>query len=987
MIRERCERGGRRPRTLAALGAVTVTLGVSLVASIPSAASTVILSQEWEHGLASETPSATENDPLTGKPNQWLVFSGGFPEVGGAHTEGPGQGTQDTEQVGNDGRSGWPAAVKFFGDGGAETSDTPASDRHNLWHVQLEPQNVSINPFIASNLISLPSGDTTSLPAPPNGKNVAWFGAPSSGTFCGTLEEVEANPPNKEAISKSEKNGCTTKIDEEEKPLGGAGAGGTVEEGELVSPPFSLEGQASAALHFNSWFEIEGVEANLFDVMEIDYTTDEGTATDPFKWHEAGTLNPANNTGGESFENFTDEGRNTLGGWRPVLVNLTPAAGSAHVRVRFVFDTWDVLFNGFRGWLIDDVRAVAPSDAVAPELAAVDVCTAGTTPSVTVIRGKNFVVGSKVKLNGTEETAQTPSATRIEIPPIGSGSHTLQVIGPEGLASNEFTVEQPESCASPAIELLPATAEATVGASAEVKATVTEDSGPVKGLAVSFEVAGANPGSGSAATGENGEATFTYVGANKGTDHVVASFVGSGKGTYSSAEVTRTWKPKPASSTTTTVLSGEGKSEQPLTVKEGASVTDQATIAGTNAATATGTVEYNVYSDNACTKSVASAGKVTVSAGKAPASTSETLAPGTYFWQASYSGDENNAASKSACGSETVTVKEPPPSPPPPKLELPQPPAISTKVGSPFAITATVTEGGVAQAGVPVTFRVTGANPQTASIASNSAGQSTFAYTGANTGADHIVASFIDKAGQTVISNEVSETWAAAVVIPSKEEKKTLKDLAAPVLGKTVNVEPVSGIVFIKPPPGATLSRARPWSGLAPVQPLASDALSKGVGFLPLTEARQIPVGSTLDTSEGVVKLQTASATAAKQLGEFSAGIFTVLQARRQKGLINLTIVNTSSKSVCATLGKKAQAAARHLSHKVLGLLKGSAHGKYTTNGTYSAATVRGTIWSVANRCDGTLTAVTRGVVSVRDFARRKTITLRAGQHYLAKAP
>jgi hypothetical protein len=75
------------------------------------------------------------------------------------------------------------------------------------------------------------------------------------------------------------------------------------------------------------------------------------------------------------------------------------------------------------------------------------------------------------------------------------------------------------------------------------------------------------------------------------------------------------------------------------------------------------------------------------------------------------------------------------------------------------------------------------------------------------------------------------------------------------------------------------------------------------------------------------------------------------------------------------------------VSHRVLGLLKGSAHGKYTTTGTYSAATVRGTIWSVANRCDGTFTAVTRGVVSVRDLVRRKTITLRAGQHYLAKAP
>jgi hypothetical protein len=328
--------------------------------------------------------------------------------------------------------------------------------------------------------------------------------------------------------------------------------------------------------------------------------------------------------------------------------------------------------------------------------------------------------------------------------------------------------------------------------------------------------------------------------------------------------------------------------------------------------------------------------------------------------------------------------------PRPPKVELPPPGTISTTVGSPFAITATVTEGGVPQAGVPVTFSVTGANPQTASAASDSAGHATFSYAGVKTGIDHIVASFVDKAGQTVVSNEVSEIWAAKAVIPAKEEKKkTLADLAAPVLGKSVNVEPVSGNVFIKPPPGATLSSVPKLSGLAPVAPTATDSLSKGVGFIPLTEARQVPVGSTLDTREGVVKLATAEATAGKQqLGEFTAGIFTVLQARKQKGLANLTVVNATPKSVCATIGKKAQAAStKHLSHRVLGLLKGSAHGKYTTKGTYSAATVRGTIWSVANRCDGTLTAVTRGVVSVRDFARRKTITLRAGQHYLAKAP
>jgi hypothetical protein len=39
----------------------------------------------------------------------------------------------------------------------------------------------------------------------------------------------------------------------------------------------------------------------------------------------------------------------------------------------------------------------------------------------------------------------------------------------------------------------------------------------------------------------------------------------------------------------------------------------------------------------------------------------------------------------------------------------------------------------------------------------------------------------------------------------------------------------------------------------------------------------------------------------------------------------------------------------------------------------------------VIDRCDGTLTRVVRGVVSVRDTVRGKTVTVRAGKQYLAR--
>jgi hypothetical protein len=112
--------------------------------------------------------------------------------------------------------------------------------------------------------------------------------------------------------------------------------------------------------------------------------------------------------------------------------------------------------------------------------------------------------------------------------------------------------------------------------------------------------------------------------------------------------------PKPTSLATS--LSGGGQSGPKITVQEGTAVTDQVTVSGENAANATGTVEYKVYSDNECKALAAAAGTVSASEGKVPPSESETLPAGTYHWQASYSGDTTNQRSTSACGVEVETV-------------------------------------------------------------------------------------------------------------------------------------------------------------------------------------------------------------------------------------------------------------------------------------------------------------------------------------------
>ena len=204
---------------------------------------------------------------------------------------------------------------------------------------------------------------------------------------------------------------------------------------------------------------------------------------------------------------------------------------------------------------------------------------------------------------------------------------------------------------------------------------------------------------------------------------------------------------------------------------------------------------------------------------------------------------------------------------------------------------------------------------------------------------------------------------------------------APPVLGQTENAQPVSGTVFIR---------------------LASGQ------FVRLTGAQQIPSSAVIDALHGTLKLTTATGggtggardAAAKgkkpktktQSGTFGGAIFKVTQARAgaTKGLTTLALLEAAFKGApsyaLCTKHTAGDASAAAVSSKVLQLLHASAHGKFRTSGRYSAATVRGTIWTVADRCDGTLTHDVTDSVAVADFVRHKTIILHAGQSYLAKA-
>jgi hypothetical protein len=204
----------------------------------------------------------------------------------------------------------------------------------------------------------------------------------------------------------------------------------------------------------------------------------------------------------------------------------------------------------------------------------------------------------------------------------------------------------------------------------------------------------------------------------------------------------------------------------------------------------------------------------------------------------------------------------------------------------------------------------------------------------------------------TPTPTRAADTTAAAAV-------KGVAQAPTPVFAKTVRLAPVSGTVLIRIP-GAR-------------------------DFVELRSAETVPMGTVIDARAGTVRLTSATAPPTKlQTGNFFLGRFQVLQQRSLKGLTDLVIQDKLKRSVCTAQGQNAQTA--KLSARILGLLRGKAKGHFRTRGQLAAATVRGTEWGVRNRCDGTLVVVTRGVVAVRDFTLNKTVIVKTGQTYLAKA-
>ena len=145
----------------------------------------------------------------------------------------------------------------------------------------------------------------------------------------------------------------------------------------------------------------------------------------------------------------------------------------------------------------------------------------------------------------------------------------------------------------------------------------------------------------------------------------------------------------------------------------------------------------------------------------------------------------------------------------------------------------------------------------------------------------------------------------------------------------------------------------------------------------PLQVGQQIPLGSIVDATNGTVVL-TSIVNGVIQTAQFAGGVFQMFQL--PNGTIQL-VLRGGDFSICKATKTTRLAANAHTIRR----LWGNGKGHFQTKGRYAAATVRGTIWLVADRCDGTYVRVRRGIVSVENFVTKKTVIVTAPKSYLAK--
>ncbi|WP_370980160.1 S8 family serine peptidase [Agaribacterium sp. ZY112] len=173
-------------------------------------------------------------------------------------------------------------------------------------------------------------GPEALLPSAYSGNFAWWYGASNTGTFVG--EQTESDGPLSGGTSTESNSGL------------------------LTHSGLSINTNINTMLRFRTWWEIESVNPNAsgFDIMELQVSTDAGVTWDTIK-----KLNPfvdPKDTN-RNAKPFSSGGYNRKPVWAFEIFDLSDYAGQ-HIQLRFSFETKDSLYNGFRGWLIDNLEII-----------------------------------------------------------------------------------------------------------------------------------------------------------------------------------------------------------------------------------------------------------------------------------------------------------------------------------------------------------------------------------------------------------------------------------------------------------------------------------------------------------------------------------------------------------------------------------------------------------------------------------------------------
>ena len=181
------------------------------------------------------------------------------------------------------------------------------------------------------------------VPEPFEGDYAFWYGGAANGNFIG------------------DEGDCFTYYetgDASDACMDG-GTSQTANDGILTSPTIDLSGidaEQPVSLTFQTWWEIESVNPNEngFDLMSVDLSLDDGST-----WTTIARLNPLadpSSTLDRAPIPYSNRGFNKAPAWlKQEAIPLNDVQGEASVKIRFVFETMDGLYNGFRGWTIDNV--------------------------------------------------------------------------------------------------------------------------------------------------------------------------------------------------------------------------------------------------------------------------------------------------------------------------------------------------------------------------------------------------------------------------------------------------------------------------------------------------------------------------------------------------------------------------------------------------------------------------------------------------------